>query len=105
MEREKKFDGVCIVDETFDDLKVEIALLKKCHHPKIVEYIGGWQKGSELFIAMELCDGASIDRLMETLGRGLTEPEIAQGAFVCRRKGDFLIDVVFCSNQGFLVWS
>ncbi len=51
-------------DETFDDLKVEIALLKKCHHPKIVEYIGGWQKGTELFIAMELCDGASIDRLV-----------------------------------------
>jgi serine/threonine protein kinase len=63
-------------DETFDDLKVEIALLKVCHHPKIVEYIGSWQKGAELFIAMELCDGASIDRLQEALQRGLTEPEL-----------------------------
>lgn len=63
-------------DETFDDLKVEIALLKVCHHPKIVEYIGSWQKGAELFIAMELCDGASIDRLQEALQRGLTEPEM-----------------------------
>ena len=63
-------------DETFDDLKVEIALLKVCHHPKIVEFIGSWQKGTELFIAMELCDGASIDRLQEALVRGLTEAEL-----------------------------
>lgn len=58
-------------------MKIEIALLKVCHHPKIVEYIGSWQKGTELFIAMELCDGASIDRIQEALGRGLTEPELA----------------------------
>jgi serine/threonine protein kinase len=56
--------------------KIEIALLKVCHHPKIVEYIGSWQKGTELFIAMELCDGASIDRLQEALQRGLTEAEL-----------------------------
>jgi serine/threonine protein kinase len=55
---------------------VEIAILKVCHHPKIVEYIGSWQKGTELFIAMELCDGASIDRLQETVGRGLNETEL-----------------------------
>jgi hypothetical protein len=78
---------------------VEIALLKRCHHPKIVEYIGGWQKGAELFIAMELyvvsilcfacccsptmdsCDGASIDRLMETLLRGLT---VSEGLLLAR---------------------
>lgn len=42
-----------------------------------MEFFGAWQKGTELFIAMELCDGASIDRIQEALGRGLVETELA----------------------------
>ena len=36
-------------DETFDDLAIEIAVLKRCQHPKIVKYIGSWKKDNELF--------------------------------------------------------
>lgn len=37
-------------DESFDDLKVEIALLKQCSHKNIVKYVGSWKKGEELFV-------------------------------------------------------
>ena len=37
-------------DEIPEDLMIEIALLKKCNHPNIVEYFGGYRKGDEIFV-------------------------------------------------------
>lgn len=36
--------------ETFDDLAIEISILKMCSHPNIVKFYGGWKKGDELFV-------------------------------------------------------
>jgi serine/threonine protein kinase len=47
-------------DETFEDLAIEIDVLKKCSHRNIVGFYGSWSKGKELFIAMELCEGGSV---------------------------------------------
>eukprot|EP01091_Cochliopodium_minus_P014330 TRINITY_DN4847_c0_g1_i1.p1 TRINITY_DN4847_c0_g1~~TRINITY_DN4847_c0_g1_i1.p1 ORF type:complete len:1332 (-),score=508.21 TRINITY_DN4847_c0_g1_i1:46-4041(-) len=63
-------------DETFDDLKVEIALLKQCNHKNIAKYIGGWKKENELFIAMELYDGGSLDEILSKRKRGFREDHI-----------------------------
>ena len=39
-------------DEIPEDLMIEIALLKKCQHPNIVKYFGGYRKGDEIFVRM-----------------------------------------------------
>lgn len=37
-------------DDTFDDLAIEIEILRKCNHENIVKYHGSWLKGKELFV-------------------------------------------------------
>lgn len=68
-------------DETFDDLVIEIAILSKCNSDNVVRYFGSWQKGDELFIAMECCDGGSVTEIYQELNSPLTEPQIA---LICR---------------------
>ena len=87
-------------DEIPEDLMIEIALLKKCQHPNIVKYFGGYRKGDEIFvrrptsatslilfwllddaqIAMELCDCSTRD-IFEFEEDPLQEDEIAQIAY------------------------
>jgi len=42
-------------DEELDDFSAEIAVLKDCSHPNIVNYVGAYIKGDEIFISMEFC--------------------------------------------------
>jgi len=56
---------------------IEIAVLKECQHPNIVRYFGGYRKGDEIFIAMELCDSSARD-IFEFEEDPLYEEEIAQ---------------------------
>eukprot|EP01096_Ripella_sp_DP13-Kostka_P010036 TRINITY_DN3904_c0_g1_i1.p1 TRINITY_DN3904_c0_g1~~TRINITY_DN3904_c0_g1_i1.p1 ORF type:complete len:1241 (+),score=594.99 TRINITY_DN3904_c0_g1_i1:247-3969(+) len=63
-------------EEVPEDLMVEIALLKNCQHPNIVKYHGGYRKGDEIFIAMELCD-SSVRDIFEYTEEPLLEKEIA----------------------------
>lgn len=67
-------------DELPEDLMIEIALLKNIEHPNIVKYYGGYRKGDEIFIAMELCDCSARD-IFEVSEEGLLEKEIA---LICR---------------------
>lgn len=39
-----------MLDESLDDLIIEIEILKKCQHDNIVNYFGSWLKGKELFV-------------------------------------------------------
>ena len=63
-------------DEIPEDLMIEIALLKQCSHENIVKYFGGYRKGDEIFIAMELCDCSARD-IFEYSEDPLLEEEIA----------------------------
>jgi len=63
-------------DELPEDLMIEIALLKKVQHPNIIKYFGGYRKGDEIFIAMELCDCSARD-IFEFEEDPLLEEEIA----------------------------
>jgi hypothetical protein len=60
--------------ESFDDLAIEIDILKSSAHPNIVKHHGAWKKDNELFIAMELCDGGSIAECCHEVGAALSEP-------------------------------
>lgn len=63
-------------DEVPEDLMIEIALLKQTKHPNMIEYYGGYRKGDEIFIAMELCD-SSVRDIFEFSDEPLLEKEIA----------------------------
>jgi hypothetical protein len=39
-------------DETFDDLAIEIEILKLCSHKRVVKLFGAWKKGEELFVCL-----------------------------------------------------
>eukprot|EP01114_Cavostelium_apophysatum_P003871 TRINITY_DN1400_c0_g1_i4.p1 TRINITY_DN1400_c0_g1~~TRINITY_DN1400_c0_g1_i4.p1 ORF type:complete len:1584 (-),score=580.27 TRINITY_DN1400_c0_g1_i4:69-4820(-) len=71
-------------DETFDDLIIEIDILKKCNHPNIVKYYGSWLKGKELFIVMELCSGGSLLAIYEDFPKHVVPCSEAQIAFAIR---------------------
>eukprot|EP01105_Mastigella_eilhardi_P003998 TRINITY_DN1528_c0_g2_i3.p1 TRINITY_DN1528_c0_g2~~TRINITY_DN1528_c0_g2_i3.p1 ORF type:complete len:967 (-),score=285.75 TRINITY_DN1528_c0_g2_i3:174-3074(-) len=64
-------------DETFEDLKIELYVMSKCHSPNIVAFFGSWRKDDELFIGMELCDGGSVCDIYQELNETLSEPIIA----------------------------
>ena len=64
-------------DEVLEDFLVEISILKKCSHVNIVGFAGAWQKGPELFIAMELCEGGAVSDIFSICEEGLTEDQIA----------------------------
>ena len=54
----------------------ELRILKDLAHPNIVQYFGTWVKDSQLWIAMEFCEGGSVCDAMGRLGRGLYVQEI-----------------------------
>eukprot|EP01100_Stratorugosa_tubuloviscum_P008652 TRINITY_DN35_c0_g2_i1.p1 TRINITY_DN35_c0_g2~~TRINITY_DN35_c0_g2_i1.p1 ORF type:complete len:1183 (-),score=602.26 TRINITY_DN35_c0_g2_i1:62-3610(-) len=64
-------------DESLEDLMIEIQVLKKCVHPNIVKYFGGYKKGEEIFIAMDLCDGGAVNDIFNVCEEPLTEDQIA----------------------------
>lgn len=55
----------------------EIRVLQSCHHPNIIAYYGTYRSSSSLLVAMELCDGGSIDGVRKFLKQKFTEPIIA----------------------------
>lgn len=55
----------------------EIRILQSCHHPNIISYYGTYRSSSSLLVAMELCDGGSIDGVRKFLKQKFTEPIIA----------------------------
>jgi len=63
-------------DEIPEDLMIEIAFLKQVNHPNIIKYYGGYRKGDEIFIAMELCSCCARD-IFEYTEDPLLESEIA----------------------------
>lgn len=64
-------------DESFDDLLLELELLKRCQHPNIVSLKGVYQKGPELFISMEFCGGGAVTDIFRVLAEPLREDQIA----------------------------
>lgn len=55
----------------------EIRVLQSCHHPNIIAYHGTYRSPTALLVAMELCDGGSIDAVRKLLKRTFSEPIIA----------------------------
>ncbi|KAL1512151.1 hypothetical protein AB1Y20_005419 [Prymnesium parvum] len=54
----------------------EIATLKKCQSPNIVQYFGSFLRGHELWIVMEYCSGSSLSDIMQARNSCLTEAQI-----------------------------
>ncbi|KAJ1501529.1 hypothetical protein HMI54_009888 [Coelomomyces lativittatus] len=71
-------------DETFDELIIEIDILKKCNHPNIVKYYGSWLKGKELFIVMEFCAGGSLLAIYDDFPKDVVPCNESQIAFAIR---------------------
>eukprot|EP01097_Dermamoeba_algensis_P005771 TRINITY_DN3640_c0_g1_i2.p1 TRINITY_DN3640_c0_g1~~TRINITY_DN3640_c0_g1_i2.p1 ORF type:complete len:1008 (-),score=330.85 TRINITY_DN3640_c0_g1_i2:135-3158(-) len=63
-------------EDAYNDLLMEIGIMKRCSHPNVVKFFGAYQQGEELWIAMELCQG-SINTLYEVIEEPLGEAEIA----------------------------
>eukprot|EP01104_Vermistella_antarctica_P010373 TRINITY_DN276_c0_g1_i1.p1 TRINITY_DN276_c0_g1~~TRINITY_DN276_c0_g1_i1.p1 ORF type:complete len:1405 (+),score=445.67 TRINITY_DN276_c0_g1_i1:412-4626(+) len=64
-------------EDSFTDLMFEISILRKCEHPNIVKFFGAYQKGDEIYIAMELAQGGAVNTLYEVLDEPLEEDVIA----------------------------
>eukprot|EP00759_Apiculatamorpha_spiralis_P004112 PhF_6_TR12323/c0_g1_i1/m.19578/K04411/STK4, MST1; serine/threonine kinase 4 len=65
------------LDETIDDVRREISILKECDHPNIVRYEGTYMDRDTLWITMEYCAGTSVEQVFTLLNRPLKENEIA----------------------------
>eukprot|EP00667_Euglena_gracilis_P019962 EG_transcript_21479 len=70
-----------VADQGLDEVRREIAILKDCQHPNIVQYHGSYLAETNLWILMEFCGGGSVCDIMSTLEQPLTEPQIA---IICR---------------------
>eukprot|EP00796_Vickermania_ingenoplastis_P007071 gene7071-5009_t len=55
----------------------EIRVMEACHHPNVVLYYGAYRTPTALWVAMEYCDGGSIDLVRKILKQNLPEPLIA----------------------------
>jgi len=64
-------------DKGLQNALKEISFLSESSHPNIVKYIGSYLKGTDLWLAMEFCGGGSIQDFLQTIGRGLSEDQIA----------------------------
>jgi len=64
-------------DDTFRAVAKEIQMLRDCNHPNIVGFYGAYIKGNELWIIMEFCDAGSCSKMMNKMGDGFREEEIA----------------------------
>lgn len=64
------------VESDSGDVSREIATLKQCHSEHIVRYFDSFQRGAELWIVMEYCEGSSLCDVMEARALCMTEPQI-----------------------------
>eukprot|EP01103_Thecamoeba_quadrilineata_P018499 TRINITY_DN705_c1_g1_i1.p1 TRINITY_DN705_c1_g1~~TRINITY_DN705_c1_g1_i1.p1 ORF type:complete len:1109 (-),score=351.66 TRINITY_DN705_c1_g1_i1:112-3438(-) len=64
-------------EDSMSDLLLEIDILRKCDHKNIVKFFGSYQKGDEIYIAMELCEGGACNTLYEVLEQPIPEPLLA----------------------------
>lgn len=55
----------------------EIEILKECNSETVVRYGGCYRKGDTLLIAMEYCDGGSVQDIVRIAKRKCTEQEIS----------------------------
>eukprot|EP01130_Rhizamoeba_saxonica_P003821 TRINITY_DN1583_c0_g3_i2.p1 TRINITY_DN1583_c0_g3~~TRINITY_DN1583_c0_g3_i2.p1 ORF type:complete len:605 (-),score=123.16 TRINITY_DN1583_c0_g3_i2:142-1956(-) len=77
-----------------DQLISEMAIMKSCVHPNIVEFIDGYLVNQKLWVVMELMDGGCLtDVLDEFRSIKMTEGQIAQ---VCK---DSLLGLSYVHNQ------
>jgi len=62
-----------------DNLKLrkEIHILRACQSPYIVGYKGAFQKGSNLWVVMQLCEAGSLSDIMQICQRTFSEAQIA----------------------------
>ncbi|KAL6054168.1 Serine/threonine-protein kinase 4 [Balamuthia mandrillaris] len=58
-------------------IRKEIDILKACDSDLVVRYGGCYKKGSTLLIAMEFCDGGSVQDLLRIAKLKMTEEQIA----------------------------
>ena len=55
----------------------EARLLQRCHHPNILQWYGSFQDTNSTWIVTEYCAYGSLERIMSSLQRTLSECEIA----------------------------
>jgi len=63
-------------DEEVGSLEQEVAIMKRCKCPYIVNFIGAWLKDDYIWIAMEFCGGGGVLDIMKALDITLTEDQI-----------------------------
>eukprot|EP00668_Euglena_longa_P035708 GGOE01045880.1.p1 GENE.GGOE01045880.1~~GGOE01045880.1.p1 ORF type:complete len:326 (-),score=87.22 GGOE01045880.1:1116-2093(-) len=68
-------------DEGLDAVRLEISILRECHHPNIVAFRGTYLSDGNLWIMMEYCAGKSVSDIMTDLQRPLQESAVA---IICR---------------------
>eukprot|EP01104_Vermistella_antarctica_P000901 TRINITY_DN1098_c0_g2_i1.p1 TRINITY_DN1098_c0_g2~~TRINITY_DN1098_c0_g2_i1.p1 ORF type:complete len:1692 (+),score=469.52 TRINITY_DN1098_c0_g2_i1:276-5351(+) len=72
---------ICEIDrsdeDSYQDLCLEIQILRDCSHPNVVGYFGSYKKGDEVYIGMELCEGGAINDYYDAIEEPLPEPVIA----------------------------
>eukprot|EP01084_Bolivina_argentea_P222795 377075_1 len=64
-------------DSEVGSLEQEVAIMKKCKCPYIVNFRGAWLKDDNIWIAMEYCGGGGVLDIMRALKISLTEEQIA----------------------------
>lgn len=65
------------LDSEWMPLLAEVNMVVDLKHDSIVKYKGWFFQEDKLWLVMEYCDGGSLSDVMETLGHGLTETEVA----------------------------
>ena len=68
-------------DSEVGSLEQEVAIMKRCECPFIVNFRGAWLKEDNIFIAMEYCGGGGVLDIMKAMKITLTEDQIG---VVCR---------------------
>lgn len=66
--------------DEMDSIQKEIAMLRDCNHPNIVQYYGSWRASDALWIAMEYCAGGSVSDIMHACNAPLEEAVIS---YIC----------------------
>ena len=64
-------------DSEVGSLEQEVAIMKKCKCPYIVNFRGAWLKEENIWIAMEYCGGGGVLDIMRALKISLSEEQIA----------------------------
>jgi serine/threonine-protein kinase 10 len=59
-----------------NDFANEVAVLRDCSHANIVNFVGAYKKGDEIFISMEFCDGGAANDIFKVIKEPMPEPEI-----------------------------